>query len=500
MTYQQLPMEEPAIEDLRLDLDNYRIPTRPDDEEAALNYLYAEEDVLGAARMILRDGYFDNEVPIVIEEEPGTYRVLEGNRRVSALKGLLNPDAVPTHAHDLRALLRRYELEAEDLPTAIRVLVAPDRDTAAPHIARLHTTVPKKRWSRDQQATYYYSLLGPHRTVTDIRGMHPGADVVRFIKMAVMRRFLSGVHFADASLHGYVTSSALTMSAFEYAYRNSDIAAAIGAVYDGDGFLLPVSRRPEQVGAALATTQRDAVEFLMNEFRAKRLNTRSAAFRKDTPEHEALIARLLGTSADPRDPDAPEPPAEPDDPHTDPIDDPDGDGGDGGGDDDPTPPHGGPSGDPGPAPNPRGPNHPDTRNRLSLGGLDYTTGTPENLQLRYHELRRVDVVQTPVAAALLLRSVLETTSKVHFEGSPTPASGELNAVMTVVEAAYGREKSLRNAINQIRSGGASKPGSVQWYNVASHSADLVVKPQDVRDAYRLAENLLRHLLRPRPTP
>ncbi|MGL4177537.1 MAG: hypothetical protein ACRCSN_15835 [Dermatophilaceae bacterium] len=497
MTYQQLPMVEPDIDNLRLDLENYRIPTRPDDEGAALNYLYAEEDVLGAARMILRDGYFDNEVPIVIEETPGVYRVLEGNRRVSALKGLLNPDAVPAHSHDLRALLRRYELEAEDLPTAIRVLVAPDRDAAAPHIARLHTTVPKKRWSRDQQANYYYSLLSPHRTVTEIRAMHPGADVVRFIKMAVMRRFLSGVHFTDLSLHGYVSGAALTMSAFEYAYRNADIAYAIGAMYDGDGFLLPVSHRPEKVGATLTSTQRSAVEYLMNEFRAKRLNTRSAAFKKDTPENQILVARLLGTPVDPKGPETPVRPVDPDDPATDPIDDPDGESGE----DDPALPPGGPGGGGArPAPNPRGPNHPDTRNRLSLSGLDYTTGTPENLQLRYQELRRIDISQTPVAAALLLRSALETTIKFHFEGATTPASGELTAVMKVVSEAYGNDKALRNAINQIQSGGAEKPGSVQWHNLASHSADLVVKPQDVRDAYRLAENLLRHLLRPRPTP
>src|SRR5699024_10772821 len=112
-----------------LDLANYRIPTRPDDEAAALNYLYAEEDVLGAAKLILRDGYFDNELPNHVEED-SEFIVLEGNRRVSALKGLLDPDSVPSHAHDVRGLLKRYAVEAEDLPRAIRVLVAPSREAA----------------------------------------------------------------------------------------------------------------------------------------------------------------------------------------------------------------------------------------------------------------------------------------------------------------------------------------------------------------------------------
>ncbi|WP_280464261.1 hypothetical protein [Nocardia cyriacigeorgica] len=92
MAYEQLPIVEVELSRLLLDLENYRIPTRRDDEAGALKYLFASEDVLGAARLILRDGYFDNEVPIVIaaesRDEPPSYIVLEGNRRVSALKAL----------------------------------------------------------------------------------------------------------------------------------------------------------------------------------------------------------------------------------------------------------------------------------------------------------------------------------------------------------------------------------------------------------------------------
>ena len=65
MAYKQLPIVEVNLDQLLLDLENYRIPTRRDDEAGALKYLFASEDVLGAARLILRDGYFDNEVPIV---------------------------------------------------------------------------------------------------------------------------------------------------------------------------------------------------------------------------------------------------------------------------------------------------------------------------------------------------------------------------------------------------------------------------------------------------
>ena len=82
MAYEQLPIVEVDLDQLLLDLENYRIPTRRDDEAGALKYLFASEDVVGAARLILRDGYFDNEVPIVTSASaPGSsspYTVLEG--------------------------------------------------------------------------------------------------------------------------------------------------------------------------------------------------------------------------------------------------------------------------------------------------------------------------------------------------------------------------------------------------------------------------------------
>ncbi|MDT0262478.1 hypothetical protein [Jatrophihabitans lederbergiae] len=63
MAHEPLPIVEATLDDLRLDLDNYRILTLREDDAATLGYLFASEDMLGAARVILRNGYFDNEVP-----------------------------------------------------------------------------------------------------------------------------------------------------------------------------------------------------------------------------------------------------------------------------------------------------------------------------------------------------------------------------------------------------------------------------------------------------
>ncbi|MEO7285925.1 MAG: hypothetical protein ABI140_03295 [Jatrophihabitantaceae bacterium] len=475
---------------MQLDLENYRIPVRPDDQAAAMEHLFNSEKVMDQARMILRDGYFDNEVPIVVEEG-GRYVALEGNRRLSALKALRDPTVVPSHEQAVRALLKRRAVEAENLPESIRVFIVPSRDLARPHVARLHTTRSKKPWGRDEQANYYYSLLSGRRTVADLKEEFRGVQVVRFIKMAVMRRFLQGVQFHDGSLHEYVSGPGLTMSVFEYAYRHVSIAEAMGAFFEDDGQLRPKTKVSEKIGAGLTKRQRDAVEYLMTQFRAGDLNTRSAAFRKDTPENTDLINRLWG-----RTPGGSAGGSADDDSGAPPGDDSSETGG-GGAD---GPGHGagaaGSNNEGGDNAGGRGPNHPDTKDKLDLAGLDYWTHTSTNLQLRYQELRRLSLGEFPIAAAVLLRTVLETTIKFHFEAAAVPVTGELSQVFKLVASTYGKEKALRQPIGRIESGQASTQGSIQWFNLAAHSADVVITAQDVREAFRTVHPVLRRLLRP----
>ena len=498
MAYKALPMETVGLDGLALDLINYRVPVEQESQDAALNFLYASEDVYETARMIIRDGYFDNEVPIVAREGDAL-TVLEGNRRVTALKVLQDPTLIPAHEAEIRALLKRYETEAEDLPTNIRVIVAPSRNAARFHIARLHTTTPKRKWTLDQQSTYYFSLLGPTMTVEDIRSAYPGINVPRFIRMAVMRRFLKGVKFHDRTLRYYVTSQDLAMSAFEYAYKNPDIAAAIGVSFAKDGQLLPAGKDPEKLGASLKGQQLIGLEYLMTQFRDGSLNTRAEALRKDTSAHAALVATLTGaplSSGVLADDDAEDDVDDPDDldPHDLDAIDPGSEAEDGGGG---SSSGGGSTGRAnGGVGGTRGPNHPDTKDRLVLGGLDYTTHVPVNLHNRYQELRKLSLKDTPVASAMLMRAVLESTVKFHFEGTATPATGELKKCMAVVKQVHGSDRTIATAVDRIYSSNARTPGSVSWFNDIAHSADTVPTPDTVRQAWSLILPVLRRLLRP----
>ena len=117
-----------------------------------------------------------------------------------------------------------------------------------------------------------------------------------------------------------------------------------------------------------------------------------------------------------------------------------------------------------------------------------------NLKERYFELRKINVKELPAATGMLLRSVLETTIKHHFAQSGAPRSGDLSDVFKLVVASYGSVKALKAPISIISSGGVSKEGSLQWFNVLTHSADIVVTPDNVRNAWKTVNTVIRRLL------
>ncbi len=314
----------------------------------------------------------------------------------------------------------------------------------------------------------------------DLKSEYRGVDIPRFIRMAVVRRFLTGVEFEDHTLRDYVSGSGLRMSAFEYAYRSKGIASAVGIVFAADGTLVPKASPPERISKEISLRQRQALEYLVGEFRDGRLNTRSPQFKKDLPEHRALIERLGGNAGEGSSVEGEAPSGG-------------ANGADGASGRENHGNEGEAPGDKAPN-NPRGPNHPDTKDRLELAGIDYGSA-PVNLQRRYYELRGIKFTAFPVTTAILLRSILEMTIKWHFETSETPAAGMLAKAFTVVTTTYGGHRPLKNTIAAIRSGDAHRPGSLAWFNYAAHDVNAVVKADDVLQAWEQVNPLLRHLLR-----
>ncbi len=142
--------KEVKLADLLLDPQNPRLPV--DKQKAAqadlLRYIAEEYEPLEIGRSIALYGYFPSE-PMIAMATKGKYTVLEGNRRLTALRLLAEP-----------ALAVDLELDdAEEwndlagsvtLPETIPVVVAKDRRSVAPIIGYRHISgiEPWDPWSK----------------------------------------------------------------------------------------------------------------------------------------------------------------------------------------------------------------------------------------------------------------------------------------------------------------------------------------------------------------
>jgi hypothetical protein len=501
----QWPIENVKLSELDLDLLNVRIPVEGLDEPAIINYLMEEAKLLEMITDILRDGYIDNELPLVVLED-GRYVVLEGNRRVSSLKVIQNPGILGDAGRKkVDRLLSRYP--GAELPPQLRVMIVPSRDVAHPALARLHIGLSKERWGVDQQAVFFHAQLSA-MSVDQLRARYPAEapQITKFVRMGEMRRIILGLRFDDRDLEDFVKSGELKMSSLEYAYKNPKIQQALELVFSQDG-LLPTSQVSEG--------QRLALMYLLERFKDKTLNTRSPEFKALSSQHKKLVAELTrivagevvteeeSSGADEREATGR---AEPQ------ADAPTGQTSAGGGGPAPGSPAGAghgssaPSADTGTAggtqPGSRGPNRGDTLTRLNTDGFTYT-GSSDGLRRRIEELKGLDVQRFPNAAYDLLRTVLECSIKVYFRDKGQPIPGG-NIQLKQCVHALGREYQAQNNRRMTSLISAlDRRGPLQAHqysttqtalNASNHEPDLFVTGQNVHEAWDLMKQILIEII------
>jgi hypothetical protein len=144
----------PSFDHLRLDPKNPRLPLalRDGDQEDILRHIAGTYEPILVGRSIARYSFFPSE-PLIVVEESGEDIVVEGNRRLVALKLLTDPDA-----RELVADPEWEKLAGETrLPEAgIPIVRAVDRDAVAPIIGYRHIAgiqewdpLPKSRFITD---------------------------------------------------------------------------------------------------------------------------------------------------------------------------------------------------------------------------------------------------------------------------------------------------------------------------------------------------------------
>ena len=148
---------ELPIHQLHLDPQNPRLPESYQrvPEGQLLEHITETYSAIEVARSIALHGYFHSEPLIVISETDDSYVVVEGNRRLVALRIL----ADATLADELDDADEWRELASEaDLPERVPVVLAPDRQSVAPIIGYRHISGIEP-WEPYAQARFIASLV-----------------------------------------------------------------------------------------------------------------------------------------------------------------------------------------------------------------------------------------------------------------------------------------------------------------------------------------------------
>ncbi|WP_431293409.1 ParB/Srx family N-terminal domain-containing protein [Pedobacter sp. P26] len=95
--YSQWQRKKLQVKSLKLDDENPRLSgfgsSKPTQNQV-VEYMLEYEKVIQLAKDIAKMGFLPNEEPIVFKEN-NRYVVVEGNRRVTACKVLVDPDLIP---------------------------------------------------------------------------------------------------------------------------------------------------------------------------------------------------------------------------------------------------------------------------------------------------------------------------------------------------------------------------------------------------------------------
>lgn len=151
---------EVDINDLKLDLDNPRLPSsfkaQKLNEKKIINWMLEDASIIELMLAIGQNDFFVGESLLVIEDQTnkGTYIVVEGNRRLSSLKLLQNPELATIHTKKIQKVLK----ETTKKPTKIPCILFDKRSDISQYLGYRHVTGVKP-WGMLEKARYLNSLI-----------------------------------------------------------------------------------------------------------------------------------------------------------------------------------------------------------------------------------------------------------------------------------------------------------------------------------------------------
>ena len=229
-TWEELAVD--VVHDVMLDPRNIRLDIPEGVPESDIvQDLFTNEKALSLVEGIAKVGLLTHEVPIVVERD-GHLVVVEGNRRVAALKAIQNPYLAPDHQSRISKLAQ--VLPDREAIRRITVKKAPSQDEADQLVAALHTGNQRVPWSPARQAAFFQAQLDGGKTAEELIARYPTIDVRKFITRSKILDLFRSVEYDDESLTDYTRKRRFPVSTLARLYEYDKFLELVGISVQSD--------------------------------------------------------------------------------------------------------------------------------------------------------------------------------------------------------------------------------------------------------------------------
>jgi hypothetical protein len=148
------------LENLRFDPQNPRLPSDVDskNDESIIEYMLRDASLLELMKSIAESGYSRSEPLLIVPANKETYIVVEGNRRLAALKILSNPGLAAVRQKSVDEIVAAKKHSSREIPC----IMHGKRDEILDYLGYRHITGVKS-WGPLEKARYVEQLFNKHK-------------------------------------------------------------------------------------------------------------------------------------------------------------------------------------------------------------------------------------------------------------------------------------------------------------------------------------------------
>lgn len=227
-----------SVADLKIDMDNFRIDrSASKDWKQVMLRLFEEEDIIEMAEDIISSGGLNPHENLLAVKENNSNIILEGNRRLLAIKCILNPDIVPeNYKTEFKQISDKADENLKSKLSKVKVVFMASREAAKPYIVAKHSGLSTKQWSLISQWRFIkteYDLQNKNleRTIEDLNiDKHKAITSIKNYNLIEYIRTIG--YWDDEGLRVAISKNRLQPTKMTWSLGYKDTNIELGLEYD----------------------------------------------------------------------------------------------------------------------------------------------------------------------------------------------------------------------------------------------------------------------------